>query len=398
MGAASWGPCPVASESSNRRVLAVVGPDAEIRAAALVRALAARGEQVGVARRPSPSEEALPATRREFVARHGALWASECFWLEWATGVALPADPTVLPDAPTIVVAAPMGMPDTPVPAERTYAPDDLRVECDGFGRPTLVAGVDGLHSRPLRQEGQTALRIGVVGSERHHRQTNPALLARLGDAADRSGVAISPVFLADGQSPAALDGLDGLILPGGADMSQVPVQVAAAALALEADLPTLGLCLGMQTMVTAVLRRECWPDAQLEETDGPGPRRSFVRLRSGDGNAVHRLGEHVLRPVHASLLARALDGEAAIRVNHRFAMGIEARHQNLPDLLLHVGVAEVVDAVEAPGKRFFVGLQGHPELGVDRRLHGLWDAFLTIAAYGPCRSAPSEQFGCTAG
>jgi hypothetical protein len=338
------------------QVVSVHGGATELRAAALIGALRARGGRIAAAR------AALPARERMFVARHGALWPNRSFWLEWASGIAL-AEEAAGVTAEMLVVAVPPGAAAPQFPHTVALDAAALPLRRDRFGRPRLTAGVAalGLAAPPAQPgPGGRPWRIGIVGSEQHCRDTDPAALVALADATDRAGIGLAPVFLdpPDVLASGLPGDLDGLLL-------------------FARDLPAFGLCLGMQTMVTAVLRRACWPDAALEETAGPGARRSFVRLRDPAGRPLHRLGECALHPLAGSRLARLLTGGAAVRMNHRFAMSAAAQSEPRLDLILYRGADGIVDAIEAPDKRFFVALQGHAELGCDARLHGLWDGFI---------------------
>jgi CTP synthase (UTP-ammonia lyase) len=65
---------------------------------------------------------------------------------------------------------------------------------------------------------------------------------------------------------------LAGMVLPGGSAMKNVPGQIEAAAAGLAAGVPTVGLCLGMQTMATAIAwRRFGRGTANLAEADPGG-------------------------------------------------------------------------------------------------------------------------------
>ncbi|MBV9782328.1 MAG: hypothetical protein JO264_00775, partial [Acidisphaera sp.] len=75
------------------RVLAIEGEDAARRAAVLIRELRAGGAEVAAFRPGRVEDRALPPADRQFVAAHGALLPNDCFWLEWATGTALPPAP-----------------------------------------------------------------------------------------------------------------------------------------------------------------------------------------------------------------------------------------------------------------------------------------------------------------
>jgi CTP synthase len=169
------------------------------------------------------------------------------------------------------------------------------------------------------------------------------------------------------------------MILPGGADMGQVAPQIALAERALAAGVPLFGLCLGMQSMATALVRAALWPDAVFEEIDGPGPCRSFVRMRGPTGDGLHRLGDHALRPVPGSRLGALLPEGAMVRMNHRYRFNPEIDTAAMPAAVWHWS-GDILDAVEVPSHPFFIGLQGHPEIGCDPALAALWDGFLRAA------------------
>jgi CTP synthase (UTP-ammonia lyase) len=224
----------------------------------------------------------------------------------------------------------------------------------------------------PERAHGIT-LRIGLLGGTEDP-ALQPAVGAAIGDAADRMGVTIELVTLAD---PKALPrGLAGLVLPGGSAMASVPAQCEAALQAADSGLPVFGLCLGMQSMATALMRGT-WPDAMLEEIAGPGAHRSFVRLRGAAGPR-HRLGEARFVPAPGTRLAELMPKGAAVRLNHRYAMAPDAP---LPtEATIHHGPDGIAEAIELTGHPFFIGLQGHPEFGCDPALAVLWDGFLAAA------------------
>lgn len=343
------------------QVLAILGDGAELAAAERLRTARAAGMRVLAARQPADRDCGLSADAREFVAAHGALWPNEAYWLEWGS------DDTLVPTPPDsgadlLVIACPTGAAplSTMCEAART-------VPTDRFGRPVAQ------HPQAGR-----SLRIGLLGGM-HRPDGNPAPLATLGDAADRLDLPVEPVFL----DPDALNeelprDLAGVILPGGGNMRAVPAQIAAATTALARNLPALGLCLGMQAMATALVRCDGWADATLEEISGPGPGRSFTSLRDASGKGWHRLGEIVVRPVANTVLNRLWHEEIALRVNHRYALAPDI--PGLAGAIIHRDLAGIADAIEMPGHRFFVGLQGHPELGRSAKLDRLWDAFLIAA------------------
>jgi CTP synthase len=330
----------------------VRGPGAERAAAALIRA-----------RHPAPAVAAFlgPVAVGDFVTADGRFLPNAALWLEWATGQPLPEG---VPPAAPLVVAAPDPA-TAPIPGFEIIAADAVPVLADRFGRPSLVQ----------REDAAGDCRIGLLGNAHHHRHVYPAVLAQLGDAADRTGIAVAPVLLSadEALTEGVLAGLDGMILPGGADMGQVAPQIALAERALAMGVPLFGLCLGMQSMATALVRAALWPDAVFEEIDGPGPRRSFVRMRG------HRLGDHAFRPVPGSRLGALLPEGARLRMNHRYRFNPEIDTATMPAAVWHWS-GDILDAVEVPSHPFLIGLQGHPEIGCDPALAALWDGFLRAA------------------
>ena len=338
------------------RCIAVHGADAAKAAAGLILSLRAAGGSVTAAYAGAEAPDA------GFVTAEGRFLPDDVFWLEWASGRAVRCGVPSAPETETVVLAAPD---PTCLPGERfeRVAAADLPIPPIMRGDFTTGSGV---RERPV-------LRIGVVGDPHRHRHVSPAVLARLRDAAERAGLAVEPVFIAGKPKP---EGLCGMVLPGGADMAQFGLQIAMADRCFAQGIPTFGLCLGMQSMLTSRVRAMIWPEAASEEIVGPGSHRSFVRLRAADGSAFHRHGERRFEPVCGTGLAKLLPQGAAIRMNHRYRFNPEIDQSLLPGIVLHRS-DDIVDAIEVPAHPFFVGLQGHPELGCDPALTGLWDGFI---------------------
>ena len=340
------------------QVLGVLGTGAERDAAALLRARRREGLRVRGARLPAAGDAALPEERRSFVAAHGALWPDPAYWIEW--GSHHPSGPTLSEDeADLLVLAAPD--PDS-LPAWVTQRRLAGTLPQDPFGRPVM----------PSVEDGRASLLIGLLGGAAGDQLAAP--LAALGDAGERSGIAVRPVRLPLSAAQDLPPGLAGLILPGGSDLASVSAQVMATVFALHRRLPVFGLCLGMQSIATAFAREAGWPDAMPEEVAGPGARRSVVRLPGGR----HRLGEAAFAPVAGSRLAALAPDGLRVRMNHRYAL---AQALPLPPgVLVHRGAEDIAEAIELPGERFVIGLQGHPEFGCEDAMAALWDAFLAAA------------------
>ncbi|ANF58862.1 glutamine amidotransferase-related protein [Halotalea alkalilenta] len=254
----------------------------------------------------------------------------------------------------------------------------------DEAGR-LLLGGSRDRYDRPCPAEeaGQgmdrMPIRVALIGERDHLREVYPANQAALGDAADHLGVTVevrivSPLGLERADARSLLGEVDALVLPGGCDGRQIEGQILLAGLALALQVPTLGLCFGMQSMATAVIRdRLGHLEAVLEELDPEAPVHSFIALRDQRGAQRHRLGAATsrLRPGSrvANFHAAHTIGE---RMNHRYRLAPRWRH-SLETAGISISAWStddpgITDAIEARGEAFFVGIQGHPELSSSAR------------------------------
>lgn len=243
----------------------------------------------------------------------------------------------------------------------------------DAYGRPWLEAGPawpeDLARPAPPTPVDGPVRRVTIIGDPRRLRDVYCAAIAALGDAADAEGLVLE--ISVEPSPDAALDAEpDGVVLPGGADMSQVAPLTAAAARAFAQDLPTLGLCLGMQAMALAMTRTQPGLEAvALGEIEPDAPDLLFAPLTDGAGRAIARLGDRAVAASGARLPALLTGLETAWRerMNHCYRFELRFR-----DALAAAGVEiagfdgreGVVDMIAGRGRRFFVGAQGHPELG----------------------------------
>jgi putative glutamine amidotransferase len=176
-----------------------------------------------------------------------------------------------------------------------------------------------------------------------------------------------------------ALDGLDGILFTGGSDVDPAlygetphptayvkPERDAAELLflraALDADLPVLGVCRGMQllTVVSGGRLHQHLPDVLGHDTHRPvtGP----------------KFGEHLVRLAPGTACHRILGASAVVNSFH---------HQGVkdPGRLRAAGWCPedtLIEAVEDPERTFVVGVQWHPEDMPDRRL---FEALVAAAA-----------------
>jgi len=197
----------------------------------------------------------------------------------------------------------------------------------------------------------------------------------------------IIPVAQDAGSLETLLGSLQGLILSGGPDIhprryGEEPLaglgevdealdrmELSIAGLAVERNLPVLGICRGIQVLNVA-LGGTLYQDIASQVPD------SICHTPKVD-KAVNT---HTVRIDSGSRL-RSIFGKAKIWVNGK-------HHQAIKDLAPGLVIAArardtVIEAVEHPEKRFVVGVQWHPEGTWRDDLHSkkLFNAFVTEAA-----------------
>ncbi len=170
-------------------------------------------------------------------------------------------------------------------------------------------------------------------------------------------------------QLSALLGRLDGLVLTGGVDVEpsrygaarhpsvqrsrpdRDALEIGLARLSEDSDFPVLGVCRGMQVMAVAV-------GGTLEQ-----------HLPDRLGHTEHSLapatyGSHGVVTKTGSLVARLLGERVDVTTYHH--QGVATHPRLVPTAWSDDGV---VEALEAPGARFRLGVQWHPEVGDDPRL-----------------------------
>jgi len=186
------------------------------------------------------------------------------------------------------------------------------------------------------------------------------------------------------------LEGLDGILVPGGFGHRGIEGKIEAIRHAREQKIPFLGLCLGLQCAVIEYARNVAGlANAHSAEFDPTSPHTVIDLMESqqdvSDKGGTMRLGLYAAKLKEGSLVAR-LYGEPVIYERHRHRYEVNNRYRK--DLetsgLLLSGVSpddSLVEIVELPGHPFFLASQFHPEFkSRPDQPHPMFEGFVRAA------------------
>ncbi|MDR1531884.1 MAG: CTP synthase [Clostridiales bacterium] len=186
------------------------------------------------------------------------------------------------------------------------------------------------------------------------------------------------------------LSGADGIIIPGGFGDRGIEGKITACEFARKNDVPMLGICLGMHMAVIEFARNVCGlRGAHSGEFDKNSPYRVIDILDEQVGlentGGTMRLGAYPCGAMPDSLLA-GLYGTPVIseRHRHRYEFNNSYRDELTRNGLRVCGISpdnKLVEAVELPSNRFYIGVQFHPEFkSRPNRAHPLFLGLLRAA------------------
>ena len=171
--------------------------------------------------------------------------------------------------------------------------------------------------------------------------------------------------------SETLLGDVDGILVPGGFGVRGVEGKMQAARYAREHDVPYLGICLGMQTAVMEFARDVLgYGDADSAEFNEESTHKVIDFMPDQRGNipkgGTMRLGAYPCVIRSGSILEQAY-GKKEIQERHRHRYEFNNEYREAIQLAgMEVTGSSpdgrLVEAVEIPTLRFFVGVQYHPE------------------------------------
>ncbi len=197
-------------------------------------------------------------------------------------------------------------------------------------------------------------------------------------------------------QTLRALDGVDGVLVPGGFGIRGIEGKVAALKWARENEIPAFGICLGLQCMVIDVARHLAGLNgANSAEFDPSAPHPVIATMADqvgvvageADMGGTMRLGSYPAKLEAGSLAARAY-GKLLVadRHRHRYEVNNAYRERLAEGGLRFSGTSpdgNLVEVVELPPEThpFYVGTQAHPEFtSRPTKAHPLFRAFIGAA------------------
>ena len=169
---------------------------------------------------------------------------------------------------------------------------------------------------------------------------------------------------------------LDGICVPGGFGIRGIEGKLGALKFARENQIPTLGLCLGLQCMVIEHARNKAGIEGATSSEFEPGAKHPVIAtmaeqvdvLAAGDMGGTMRLGLYEAKLQPGSIVAEVYgDVVASERHRHRYEVNNSYRDQIAQSGLVFSGTSpdgHLVEYVELPREvhPYYVGTQAHPE------------------------------------
>jgi len=191
-------------------------------------------------------------------------------------------------------------------------------------------------------------------------------------------------------QLPAAMERLDGVLVPGGFGIRGIEGKIRAAGHARDNKIPYLGICLGMQVALIGFARDACGlADANSTEFDNDAPHPVVDLMeeqkRLVDMGGTMRLGSYPCRLKSGTLASRIYGGEMVYErhrhryeVNNAYVARLQERGLVISGYHEETQLVEMIELADHP---WYVGCQFHPEFqSRPLRPHPLFKAFVGAA------------------
>ena len=238
---------------------------------------------------------------------------------------------------------------------------------------PGLVSWYHFLH---LQQEAKEEIHIGLVGKY-DLQDAYKSIRESLSLAAIYNGRKAKLHFINSEQISREnvaekLDGMAGLVICPGFGQRGIEGKIIAVEYGRTNDIPTFGICLGMQMMVIEFARNVLgYQDANSAEMDEQTPHNVIDIMEEQKSitqkGGTMRLGAYECELVKDSRVWKAYGEQSLIRERHRHRYEFNNKYQQEYEDhgMKCVGInpaANLVEIVEIPTKKWYIGSQFHPE------------------------------------
>ncbi len=238
---------------------------------------------------------------------------------------------------------------------------------------PGLVSWYHFLH---LQQEAKAEVHIGLVGKY-DLQDAYKSIRESLSLAAIYNGRKAKLHFINSEQISREnvaekLDGMAGIVICPGFGQRGIEGKIIAAEYGRTQDIPTFGICLGMQMMVIEFARNVLgYQDANSAEMDEQTPHNVIDIMEEQKSitqkGGTMRLGAYECELVKGSRVWEAYGEQSLIRERHRHRYEFNNKYQQEYEAhgMKCVGInpaANLVEIVEIPTKKWYIGSQFHPE------------------------------------
>jgi len=226
-------------------------------------------------------------------------------------------------------------------------------------------------------QNAQQELRIGLVGKyvslQDAYKSIDEALLQACAYHDRRLKLTyINSEHINDGNVDKLLNGQQGIVIAPGFGQRGVEGKYTALRWCREHDMPTFGICLGMQCMVIEFARNVLGLEAANSTEMDPQTPYNVIDLMEEQKTVTNlggtmRLGGYACRLKAGTQVAKAYGNVPLIqeRHRHRFEFNDEYREQFEQAGMEIVGInpeSGLAEVIELQGKRWYIGTQYHPE------------------------------------
>ncbi len=181
----------------------------------------------------------------------------------------------------------------------------------------------------------------------------------------------VSAEQIHDSSAEEHLQGVDGILVPGGFGERGFEGKIGAIRYARENDIPFLGICYGMQAAAVEYARNVAGIDEATTSEYAPDAEHQVINLME-EQKTVHELGGTMRLGAFDCKLTAGSKSHAAYGVDvvserhrHRFELNNAYRSRLEEAGMVMAGVNErldLVEIVELPDHSWFVGVQYHPE------------------------------------